>query len=216
MRTAITKLVLASNNKGKISELNDLLSPSGITVIPQSEFGILDVEETGTTFVENAILKAKHAAKISGLPALADDSGLVVPSLGGEPGIYSARYAQIDNQQLSSQQPKSDQKNIEKLLTELADKTDRKAAFVCVMALCLSDTHPLPILAEGIWQGEITTEPFGEGGFGYDPVFFVPSHGMTSAELSKAEKNRISHRGLALQSLLAELSLLNANHSDKK
>lgn len=210
MRTPITQLVLASNNQGKIAELSELLSPSGITVIPQSEFNIIDIEETGTTFVENAILKAKHAAKISGLPALADDSGLVVPALNGEPGIYSARYAQTDNRQ-----PKDDKKNIEKLLAELAGKTDRKAAFVCVMALCLSDTHPLPILAEGIWQGEITNQPFGDGGFGYDPVFFVPSHGVTAAELDKAEKNRISHRGLALQSLLSELMLGNANDSEQ-
>ncbi len=210
MRTPITQLVLASNNQGKITELSELLSPSDITVIPQGEFNIIDIEETGTTFVENAILKAKHAAKISGLPALADDSGLVVPALNGEPGIHSARYAQTD-----SQQPKDDKKNIEKLLAELAGKTDRKAAFVCVMALCLSDTHPLPILAEGIWQGEITNQPFGDGGFGYDPVFFVPSHGVTAAELDKAEKNRISHRGLALQSLLSELIFDNTNDNEQ-
>ncbi len=196
MKQPIKQLVLASNNEGKIAELSVLLADHNIEVIPQSEFNIEDVEETGTTFVENAILKAKNAAKISGLPALADDSGLVVPALGGEPGIYSARYAGT---------PKSDRKNYEKLLKELAGNPNRKAAFVCVMALCLSDTHPLPIIAEGIWQGEIAETPYGEGGFGYDPVFYVPSHKMTSAQLDKAEKNRISHRGLALQSLVAEL-----------
>lgn len=202
MKTPIKQLVLASNNAGKITEISDLLAPSGITVIPQSEFNIIDVEETGTTFVENAILKAKHAAKISGLPALADDSGLVVPALGGAPGIYSARYAQS-----TPDSPKSDTKNNEKLLKELTGHHDRQAAFVCVMALCLSEIHPLPILAEGIWQGEIASQAYGHGGFGYDPLFFVPSLGVTAAELDKAEKNRISHRGQALQSLLAELTL---------
>ncbi len=198
MKQPIKQLVLASNNEGKTAELSVLLADYNIEVIPQSEFNIEDVEETGTTFVENAILKAKNAAKISGLPALADDSGLVVPALGGEPGIYSARYAGT---------PKNDRNNYEKLLKELAGNPNRKAAFVCVMALCLSDTHPLPIIAEGIWQGEIAETPYGEGGFGYDPVFYVPSHKMTSAQLDNAEKNRISHRGLALQSLLAELNL---------
>lgn len=199
MRHPIKQLVLASNNAGKITELNALLAPAEIEVIPQSAFNITDADETGTTFVENAIIKAQHAAKISGLPALADDSGLVVPALGGAPGIYSARYAG---------EPKSDARNNDKLLSEMTGKIERQAAFVCVMALCLSDTHPLPILAEGIWQGEIAQQAHGDGGFGYDPLFFVPSHGVTAAELAKAEKNRISHRGLALQSLLAELTLL--------
>lgn len=203
IKQPITQLVLASGNQGKIDELSALLSAIDIEVLPQSEFDIVDVEETGTTFVENAILKAKHAAKISGLPALADDSGLVVPALGGAPGIYSARYAQE-----SPDAPKSDAKNNEKLLAEMTGVDNRQAAFVCVMALCLSADHPLPLLAEGIWQGEISTTPYGAGGFGYDPLFFVPSHGMTSAELDKAEKNRISHRGQALQSLLDELRLL--------
>ncbi len=198
MKQPIQQLVLASNNEGKIAELSVLLADHNIEVIPQSEFNIEDVEETGTTFVENAILKAKNAARISRLPALADDSGLVVPALGGEPGIYSARYAGT---------PKSDRNNYLKLLDNLKGNPNRQAAFVCVMALCLSETHPLPIIAEGIWQGEIAETPYGEGGFGYDPVFYVPSHKMTSAQLDKAEKNRISHRGLALQSLLAELRL---------
>ncbi|PID63488.1 MAG: non-canonical purine NTP pyrophosphatase, RdgB/HAM1 family [Gammaproteobacteria bacterium] len=200
MRSNIKQLVLASSNAGKLKELSAIFADVDIEVLPQSQFDIVDVEETGTTFVENAILKAKHASKISGLPALGDDSGLVVPALGGAPGIYSARYAQE-----TPDAPKSDAKNNEKLLAELAGIDDRRAAFVCVMALCLSDTHPLPLLAEGIWQGEIETAPHGDGGFGYDPLFFVPSHGMTAAEMNKAEKNRVSHRGQALQSLLAEL-----------
>lgn len=201
MRHAFSQLVLASGNKGKIAELQDLLAPANIEVIPQREFDIIDVEETGTTFVENAILKAKHAAKISGLPALADDSGLVVPALGGAPGIYSARYAQTD-----PTAAKSDTQNNQKLLAEMAGHSERQASFVCVMALCLSATHPLPILAEGIWHGEIANQAHGDGGFGYDPLFFVPSHGVSAAELDKAEKNRISHRGRALQSLLSQLS----------
>ncbi|MGY0399254.1 MAG: RdgB/HAM1 family non-canonical purine NTP pyrophosphatase [Ostreibacterium sp.] len=203
MKNSLKQLVLASSNQGKITELTDLLAPTNIEIIPQSAFNIIDVEETGTTFVENAILKAKHAAKISGLPALADDSGLVVPTLGGEPGVYSARYAQS-----TSDEAKSDSSNNEKLLSAMSGKTDRRAAFVCIMALCLSERHPLPILAEGIWQGEITETPCGRDGFGYDPVFFVPSHGITAAVLEKSEKNRISHRGLALQSLLDELKLM--------
>lgn len=199
MKHPIKQLVLASNNAGKIAELTALLAPEDIEVIPQSAFNIDDAEETGTTFVENAIIKAKHAAKISGLPALADDSGLVVSALDGAPGVYSARYAG---------EPKSDARNNEKLLAAMRGKPDRQAAFVCVMALCLSDTHPLPIVAEGIWVGAIAQQEHGDGGFGYDPLFFVPSHGVTAAELDKVEKNRISHRGLALQSLLAELALL--------
>ncbi len=196
MKFSIQELVLASNNQGKITEITLLLAEQHICVIPQSQFAIDEVEETATTFVENAILKARHAAKISGLPALADDSGLVVPALGGKPGIYSARYAGT---------PKNDDKNNAKLLAELKGKTNRQAAFVCVMALCLSATHPLPILAKGIWQGEIAETPYGGNGFGYDPVFYVPSHKVTAAQLPKAEKNRISHRGLALQSLLNQL-----------
>lgn len=197
MKPAMTKLVLASNNTGKITELSELLAPLNITIIAQSELGVTDIDETGTTFVENAILKAKHAAKISGLPALADDSGLVVPALGGEPGIYSARYAD---------KPKNDAKNNEKLLKNLREKSNRQAAFVCVMALCYSDTHPLPLIAQGLWQGAIAQTADGDGGFGYDPIFYVPTHKMTAAKLQQAEKNQISHRGQALQALLAQLS----------
>ncbi|PIE45098.1 MAG: non-canonical purine NTP pyrophosphatase [Gammaproteobacteria bacterium] len=199
MRQAIKQLVLASNNPGKVAELSDLLASLDIEVIPQSAFDVVDIEETGTTFVENAILKAKYTSKVTGLPALADDSGLVVPCLNGAPGIYSARYAG---------EPKSDRRNNDKLLRELAGKENRKAAFVCVMVLCLSDTHPLPIITEGIWQGEISEIAHGDGGFGYDPLFYVPTHKMTAAEMDKAEKNRISHRAKATQSLLTQLTML--------
>lgn len=196
------QLVLASSNEGKLNEINAIFAEIDIEVLPQSQFNIPDVEETGTTFVENAILKAKHSADISGLPALADDSGLVVPALGGAPGIYSARYAQK-----TPDEPKDDTRNNEKLLHAMANIDNRDAAFVCVMALCLSGSHPLPLIAEGIWRGEIAREPFGEGGFGYDPLFYVPTHQMTAAEMNKAEKNRVSHRGMALRELLSTLKL---------
>lgn len=201
MKLSMTQLVLASHNAGKITELSDLLAPLNIEVIPQSEFAICEVDETGSTFIENALIKAKHAAKISGLPALADDSGLVVPALGGAPGIYSARYAQIH-----SDVPSSDEQNNAKLLAEMENLTDRRALFVCVMALCLSDTHPLPLVTEGCWHGEITKETQGKAGFGYDPLFYIPALGSTAATLNQAEKNRLSHRGKAMQALLSKLS----------
>lgn len=199
----ITQLVLASSNQGKLKELGELLKDINIEVIPQSEFNIDDVEETGTTFVENAILKAKHASKISGLPALSDDSGLVVPALNGQPGIYSARYAQE-----TPDMPKSDTANNEKLLSAMQGVTNRDATFVCVMALCLSADHPLPLIAQGLWNGRIATEPYGNGGFGYDPLFIVPDLEITSAELEKSEKNKISHRGKALQIMLQHIKNL--------
>ncbi len=193
----IKQLVLASNNAGKLKEMSALFAGIDIEVLPQSNFGVEDVEETGSTFVENALIKAKHAAKISGLPALGDDSGLVVPALGGAPGIYSARYAG---------EPKSDSANNDKLLAEMAAIDDRQALFVCVLTLCLSDTHPLPLIAEGYWHGKIAKAVHGSGGFGYDPLFYVPTHDMTAAELDKAEKNRISHRGQALKQLLQRIA----------
>lgn len=203
MREPVKQVVLASSNPGKLKEINAILAEVNIEVLPQSAFNVIDVEETGTTFVENAILKAKHAAKVSGLPAIADDSGLVVPALCGAPGVYSARYAQE-----TPDAPKSDVKNNEKLLQAMQGIQKRDAAFVCVMALCLSETHPLPLIAEGIWQGEIAQAAYGEGGFGYDPLFYVPTHKMTAAEMDKTEKNRISHRAMALKGLLSELKLL--------
>jgi len=199
MRPQIRQLVIASSNAGKIAEITDILGRFDIAMLTQAQLNIPDVEETGTTFIDNALIKARHAARLSGLPALADDSGLAVSALGGKPGIYSARYAGS---------PCNDQNNNEKLLAALLGNSDRRAAFVCVMALCFSDTHPLPLIAEGIWQGEVASQPHGDGGFGYDPLFYVPSHGVTAAELGPGEKNQISHRSLALNALVQQMTLL--------
>ena len=190
------QLVLASNNLGKLREFAQMFAPLGIELLPQSAFNVTEAEEPHVTFVENAIAKARHCAQATGLPALADDSGICVSALNGAPGVYSARYAG---------EPKSDQRNNEKLLAELAGKPDRRAHYVCVLALCHRADDPQPLIAEGEWHGEIIAAPRGSGGFGYDPFFFVPSHGCTAAELDADEKNRISHRGTALQSLLQRL-----------
>ena len=193
------KLVLASNNAKKMKELNALLAPLGFEVIPQGQLGIPEAEEPHCTFVENALAKARHAAKLSGLPALADDSGLWVAALGGAPGVYSARYAG---------EPKSDARNNEKLFADLAGKPDRRAHFVSVLVLVRHADDPQPLIAEGEWHGEILPAQRGEGGFGYDPLFFVPEFGMTAAELDAETKNRVSHRGLAMQQLIARLPAL--------
>lgn len=192
-------LILASSNAGKIVEINALLSETPYEVHSQSEFNVEDVEETGLSFVENALLKARHASQITGLPAIADDSGIVVDALNGQPGIYSARYAG---------EPSDDQKNLHKLLTELSDVPDEKRSgrFVCSMVYMRHHLDPVPIIAQGIWEGSISREAKGEGGFGYDPIFFVPSHACTSAQLSAEEKNRLSHRGQALRSLIQAIS----------
>ena len=191
------QLVLASNNAKKIKELNALLAPLGIEVIPQGQLGIPEAEEPHVTFVENALAKARHAAQHSGLPALADDSGLCVRALGGAPGVISARYAG---------EPKSDARNNEKLLADLAGQNDRRAHFVSVLVLCRSANDPQPIIAEGEWHGEILASPRGAEGFGYDPLFFVPSAGQTAAELGAETKNRLSHRGQAMARLLERLA----------
>jgi XTP/dITP diphosphohydrolase len=191
-------LVLATGNPGKVSELANMLSPLNINVVPQSDFNVSDVAETGTTFVENAIIKARHAAKITGMPAIADDSGLEVDGLNGAPGVYSARFAG---------QGASDQDNIDKLLAELANNPVRSARFWCVLVLMRHADDPTPLICSASWEGEITQTQHGEGGFGYDPVFYVPSLECTSAELTKAQKNAVSHRGQALQALLNELKL---------
>ena len=193
------KLVLASNNAKKMKELNALLAPLGFTVIPQGELGIPEAEEPHCTFVENALAKARHAAQLSGLPALADDSGLCVRALGGAPGVISARYAG---------EPKSDARNNEKLLADLAGcatPSDRRAHFVSCLVLCRSADDPQPIIAEGEWHGEIVDQHRGDGGFGYDPLFFVPEFGQTAAELDADTKNRVSHRGRAMQKLIERL-----------
>ena len=191
------QLVLASNNAKKIKELNALLAPLGIEVIPQGQLGIPEAEEPHVTFVENALAKARHAAQHSGLPALADDSGLCVRALGGAPGVISARYAG---------EPKSDARNNEKLLADLAGQNDRRAHFVSVLVLCRNADDPQPIIAEGEWHGEILASPRGAEGFGYDPLFFVPSAGQTAAELAAETKNRLSHRGQAMARLLERLA----------
>lgn len=193
------KLVLASHNTGKLAELRGLLAGCGIEVVPQSDFGIVEIEETGLTFVENALLKARHAARITDLPALADDSGLCVDALGGAPGLHSARYAGTDGDA---------QANILKLLDALADTPDehRGAHFHCTLALLRHPEDPAPLVCEGRWQGRILHEIRGEGGFGYDPVFLDEASGQSAAELSREEKAAISHRGQALRQLVAALS----------
>ncbi len=190
------KLVLASNNAKKMKELNALLAPLGFEVIPQGQLGIPEAEEPHCTFVENALTKARHAAQLSGLPALADDSGLCVAALGGAPGVYSARYAG---------EPKSDARNNAKLLADLAGQSDRRAHFACVLVLVRTADDPQPIIAEGEWHGEILTAQRGADGFGYDPLFYVPTHCQTAAELDGAIKNQLSHRGQAMQKLIARL-----------
>ncbi|ETJ49593.1 XTP/dITP diphosphatase [Pseudoalteromonas agarivorans] len=189
-------LVLATGNPGKVNELANMLSPLNINVFPQSDFNVGEVAETGTTFVENAIIKARHAAKITGMPAIADDSGLEVDGLNGAPGVYSARFAG---------ESASDQDNIDKLLNELADNPNRKARFWCVLVLMRHADDPTPLICSASWEGEITQTQNGEGGFGYDPVFFVAEQNCTSAELTKEQKNAVSHRGQALKKLLLEL-----------
>jgi XTP/dITP diphosphohydrolase len=195
------KLVLASSNPGKLAELRELLAGSGIEPHAQSEFGIGDVEETGLSFIENALLKARHAARISGLPALGDDSGLCVDALGGAPGLYSARYAGTHGDADA---------NIDKLLAALADVPDerRGAHFHAVLALLRHADDPQPIIAEGSWHGRILRTRRGDGGFGYDPVFFDAELGKSAAEFEPALKNRISHRGRALTALQDKLQLL--------
>ena len=190
------KIVLASNNAGKLREFAELFAPLGIELLPQSAFNVSEAEEPHVTFIENALAKARHCAHATGLPALADDSGLCVSALGDAPGVFSARY---------SGEPKSDARNNEKLLIELQGKANRRAHYVCVLALCRHADDPQPLIAEGEWHGEILDAPRGSGGFGYDPLFFVPTHRCASAELDADEKNRISHRGVALQSLLIRL-----------
>lgn len=193
------KIVLATGNQGKVKELASMLSGLGFEVVPQSDFNVTDVPETGTTFVENAIIKARHAAKQTGLPAIADDSGLAVNALGGAPGVYSARY---------SGENATDQTNITKLLEEMADipKDQRQAKFLCVLVFMRHADDPSPIICQGEWQGEITTSRFGEQGFGYDPVFWVAEKNCSSAQLTPQQKNSLSHRGKALQLLLNQLT----------
>ena len=199
------QVVLASSNPGKVREIHQLLAELDLDVEPQSAFGVVDAEETGLTFVENAILKARNAALHTGLPAVADDSGIEVDALNGAPGIFSARYAGVGA---------GDQANLEKLVADLADVEEerRTARFQCLMVYLRHAHDPTPLICQGTWEGRILFAPRGENGFGYDPVFYVPTHDCSSAELPPGIKNALSHRGQALRKLLAALHEAGIRH----
>ena len=200
----MSKIVLATGNQGKVKELAHLLKDQTFEIVPQSDFNVPDVAETGTTFVENAIIKARHAAKITGLPAIADDSGLEVDALNGAPGVYSARYAA---DVIINGEP-NDNDNTNKLLDALIDipEEQRTARFHCVLVYMKHEHDPTPIICHGVWQGSITKEKHGEQGFGYDPVFWQSDLKMTSAQLPRDLKNKLSHRGQALVQLVDKLA----------
>ena len=197
----MTSLVLASGNAGKLAEFSAMLAHLPYQIVPQKELGVEDVPETGLTFVENALIKARHACAVTGLPALADDSGLIVDALGGAPGLYSARYAG---------QPTNDAANNAKLLDAMKDVPDdqRRARFYAVIVLLRHPEDPQPLIAEGAWEGRIIRELRGNGGFGYNPLFLDPDHGLTAAEMDTALKNRLSHRARALEVLNQRLTTL--------
>ena len=190
------KLVIASNNPGKLREIGHLLEPLGLEVLPQSVFDISEADEPYCTFIENALAKARHASRCSGLPALADDSGICVNALNGQPSIHSARYAG---------EPKSDERNNQKLIEALTHQSDHNAHYYCVMVLVRHVDDPQPIIADGSWHGQIIPQPRGNGGFGYDPHFYLPELGVTSAELPLEQKNKISHRSQALIRLVESI-----------
>ena len=193
----LAQLVLASGNPGKLREFRRLLTPLGVTVIPQAELGIAEADEPHVTFIENALAKARHASRASGLPALADDSGICVAALGGAPGVVSARYAG---------EPRSDARNNAALIEALRGVSDRRAHYYCVLVLVHHPADPQPIIAEGIWHGVVVDTPRGSGGFGYDPHFEDVGSGLTGAELPLHRKNEISHRGRAMRALIARLA----------
>lgn len=196
----LTQLLLASNNAGKLKEFSALLAPLGISqIVPQGQLGIPEAEEPYGTFIENALAKARHASRLSGLPALADDSGLCVDALGGAPGVLSARY---------SGEPKSDQRNNEALLAALDGTENRQAHYYCVLVLVRSAEDPQPIIADAVWRGHILPAPRGEGGFGYDPLFQAQGYEISVAEMASVEKNRVSHRAQALVQLVNRLQAL--------
>ena len=192
------QIVLASNNPGKVREINQILAALSLIVVPQSDFNVPDAEETGLSFVENALLKARNASHHTGLPAIADDSGIEVDYLNGAPGIYSARYAGKDA---------SDEQNLKKLLADLEGipEAERTARFQCLMVYLRHEFDPTPVICQGTWEGRILLEPRGNNGFGDDPIFFVPTHNCSSAELPPEVKNKLSHRGQALRLLVAAL-----------
>ncbi len=191
------KLVLASNNAGKVREFQALLAPLHFEVVPQGELGIPAAEEPHHTFVENALAKARHASAASGMPALADDSGICAHALNGEPGVYSARYAGENG---------DDAANNQKLMTALANQSNRGAHYVCALVMVQSEHDPEPLIVQTRWYGQIVDQAKGKNGFGYDPYFFLPELGQTAAELEPAQKNLISHRGQALRELIAQLN----------
>ena len=190
------KLVIASNNAGKLKEISAILSPLDWEAHPQGEYNVPEAEEPFYTFVENSLAKARHASRLTGLPALADDSGLCTEALGGAPGVFSARFAG---------EPKSDLRNNQKLVQLLASHANRRAYYYCVMVLVRHADDPQPLIADGVWHGEIIAQPRGESGFGYDPYFYLPQLGRTAAELDPQEKNRISHRAQALMALVEKI-----------
>ena len=190
------RLILASNNAGKLKEFAQLLAPIGFELHRQGEFNVPEAEEPFGTFVENALAKARHAARLTGLPALADDSGVCVNALGGAPGVYSARFAG---------EPKSDARNNAKLIADLAAHADKSAYYYCVLVYVRHADDPQPVIADGVWRGQIVESPRGAGGFGYDPYFLLPEFGKTAAELEAHEKNAVSHRGQALCALVEKL-----------
>lgn len=196
----LSRVVLASGNAGKLRELRALLEPLAIDLVSQASLGVPDAEEPFDTFVENALTKARHASRISGLPALADDSGICVPALGGAPGVRSARYAWTQANPV-----RSDAANNAKLAQALADQPDRRAYFYCVLVLVRSATDPQPLIADGLWFGEFVPQAQGEGGFGYDPHFLIPELGQTAAQLDASLKNSLSHRAQAMRQLLQRL-----------
>jgi XTP/dITP diphosphohydrolase len=195
----LKKLVIASNNQGKLREIQSLLAPLNIEVLPQSQFNVTEAAEPHCTFIENALAKARHASQQTGLPALADDSGLCVTALQGAPGVHSAYYAG---------EPRSDAKNNAHLVTTLKNEANHSAYYYCALVLVRAHDDPQPIIAEGIWAGEILNAPRGTGGFGYDPLFLDVNLGKTGAELDAATKNKISHRGQALQQLMTKIKAL--------
>ena len=199
------KLVLASSNPGKLREFEALLAPLGMEIVPQANLGVSNAEEPHGTFVENALAKARHATRRTLLPALADDSGICVGALGGEPGVHSARFAGEPPPGSMPGREAQDARNNEKLVQLLADKDDRRAHYYCVIVLLRHAEDPEPVIAEGSWAGEIVAEPRGANGFGYDPHFFLRDFGKTAAELDPEQKNLVSHRGKALRRLLAKL-----------
>lgn len=193
------RIVLASNNAGKLKEFSKLFAPLGITLTPQGELNVPECPEPHHTFLENALEKARHASRVTGLPALADDSGICVEVLGGAPGVYSARFAG---------EPKSDLRNNALLVEKLADQSNRRAWYTCVLVLVRHADDPHPIVADGIWLGEVVDTPRGEHGFGYDPHFYLPEYSLTAAQLDPALKNTVSHRAKALQELLGKIKAL--------